>query len=70
MKELFVTGTEKNNEDCFPLNLLNVKIEQQKGLININSKLSAQISDRGSGYSKKDLNKFKIICYDIIVYIP
>ena len=70
MKELFVTGRVENIEDCFPLNLLNVKIEQQKGLININSKLSAHISDRGYGYSKKDLNKVKIICYDIIVYIP
>ena len=35
--ELFNIGRVENNEDCFPQNMLNVKIEQQKELININS---------------------------------
>ena len=32
--KVFVIGGEENNEDCFPLNLLNEQIEQQKELEN------------------------------------
>ena len=47
--ELFTIGREENNEDCFPLNILNVQREQQKEPRKVNSKLSTYISDRGSG---------------------
>ena len=34
--KLFAFGTDENNEDYFPLDLLNVKIEQQKYLRKLN----------------------------------
>ena len=39
--ELFTIGKEENNDDCFPLNILNLQREQQKELIKVNDKLSA-----------------------------
>ena len=47
--ELFEISRTENNEDYFPLDLLNVQREQQKYPIKINSKLSTYISDQGSG---------------------
>ena len=44
--------------------------EQQKDPIQINSKLSAYISDWGFGYYKQDINEVEIICYDIKLYVP
>ena len=41
--ELFELGRVKNNEDCFPLNILIVQREQQKEIRNINSKISTYI---------------------------
>ena len=70
MNELLKSGREENNEDRLPLNLLNVKREQQNNLGKINSKLRAYISDRGSGYSKQALDQVKIIFYGRRIYIP
>ena len=70
MNELFAIGREENNDNFFPLNLLIVKKEQQKEMRNIKSSLSTYILDRGSGYSKQELDNFKIICYDSKIYVP
>ena len=59
--ELFTIGREENNEDCLPLKLLNVQIEQHKYLRKINYKLSTYILDRESSYSKQSLEKIEII---------
>ena len=67
---LFTIGRVENNGDCFPLNILIVKREQQKELRNINSNLSTYISDRGSGYSMQELDNFEIICYDSKICMP
>ena len=40
VNELFVIVRVENNKYCFPLNILIVQIEQQKELMNVNSKLS------------------------------
>ena len=60
----------ENNEYFFPLNILRLKIEQQKELRNINSKLSTYILGRGSSYSKQDIDEVEIICYDSKIYVP
>ena len=44
----FAIGRVENKEYCFPLNILIVQREQQKELINRNSKLSTNILDQGS----------------------
>ena len=59
--ELFAIGREENNENCFPLNLLIVKREQQKEPRNVNSSISTYISDQGSGYSMQELDDVDII---------
>ena len=59
--ELFAIGEKKYNKEHFSINILNMQREQQKHSIKVNSKLSAYILDWGSGYSKKALNKVKII---------
>ena len=46
----FTIGILENNDDCFWLNILILKIEQKKEPRNINSKLSTYISDWGYGY--------------------
>ena len=42
-KELFAISRVENNKDCFPLNILNLKREQQKEPRDRNSKLSTYI---------------------------
>ena len=61
---------EQIHNNGFPLYILLVKIEQQKELRDNNSKLSAYMHYRRSGYYKQALNNDKIICYDSITYIP
>ena len=68
--ELFVISWSENNEDWFPLNLLNVQREQQRELIKENHILGTYISDQGYVYSNKALDKVKIICYDSKIYAP
>ena len=70
VNKLFAICRVENNEDCFLLNILIVRREQQKELRNMNSNLSTYISDRGSGYSIQELDNVKIICYDIKIYVP
>ena len=41
--KLFAMGTVENSDDCFPLNILIVKREQQQKLKNINYNLSTYI---------------------------
>ena len=67
---LFVISTAYNNEDCFPLNILNVKIKQQEELIKVNSKILKYISDWVSVYSKQALEEFEIIWYASKIYVP
>ena len=67
--ELFLIGKGGNNEDVLPLNILNVQIEQQKELRKVNSKISAYILDRVSGYSEQDLRIIEIIFYDRNIYL-
>ena len=68
--ELFTIGREENNDNCFPIKLLILQRKQQKELGNIKSILSTYISDRVSGYSKKELDDVEIICYDSKIYVP
>ena len=44
VNKLFAISREEKNEDCFPLNILNVQREQQKDLRKVHSKLIAYIS--------------------------
>ena len=69
MNGLFSIGREENNEDCFPLNLLNLQREQQKELKEVSYKLSTYISDQVYGYSKQDLDDTEMICYDRNIYV-
>ena len=59
--EFFAISREENNKYFSPLNLLNVKGEQQKYLIKVDSKLSTYISDWGSGHSKQALDYVEMI---------
>ena len=68
--ELFAIGGEEKIDNCFPLNLLIVQREQQKELNNIKSSLGTCISDRGSSYSKQELDDVEIIFYDSKIYVP
>ena len=67
---LFPIFSDENNEDFFLINILNVQREQNNYLRKLNSKLSAYILDRVSGYSKQVLNNSKIICYYRKIYVP
>ena len=59
--DLFAIGRLDNNKKYFLLDLLIIQREQQKELININSKLSTYISDLKYGYSMQALDNAKII---------
>ena len=69
-KELLAISREENKKYRFLLNILNLHREWKKETRKINSKLSAYISDWGSGYSKKALDKVEIICYKRKSYMP
>ena len=62
--ESFVNILAHKNDDYLPLYILVVQTEQQKEMRNINSKLSAYMTDWISGYSKKALNGIQMILYD------
>ena len=67
--ELFEMSTAENNEN-FPINILNMQREQKKKLRNRNSKLGTYILDRGAGYSKEALDEVEKICYTSKIYMP
>ena len=59
--KLLTPGRDKNNKYCFLLDLLNLQREQKKGLININYKLSAYLTDKRYVYSNQTLDYVELI---------
>ena len=68
--QLFTISRSEISGYCFPLNILNVKIEQKKELIKFNSRLSTYILDRRSGYYKQAIDNAEMICYYGKMYTP
>ena len=66
---LFSTGRVENKKYCFPLNLLNAKIEQQKDTRNVSSKISTDMMVCRFSYSNQYLKSVKILCYDSKIYV-
>ena len=60
----------KKKTRIFPLNVLNVQIEQQIDLKKVKSKLSIHILYWVSGYSQQDIDNVEIICFDRKMYLP
>ena len=70
MNNLFTTRAEQNFDDGFPLDIVTVQQEQQKQLINKNSKLSTNIQDQISSCYQQVIYNVEIICYDRKMYAP